>query len=175
MKIFERSYMRENMKNLLEKVSKTEGCIVIKGGHTDVSERCKNVPADVVEFYKLCGGAVLFVGSEYEIEIVRLEEFLLANPVIVGELCEEDISSQWYIIAKDLNNEYITIDTNSDRLGRCYDSFWDRHGVVGECSIIANSFCELVESILEYKGRGYYWLDDDFVSLGDAYEKKQAD
>ena len=55
---------------------------------------------------------------------------ILANPVIIGELCEEDISSKWYIICKDLEENYITFDSSVERNGRCYDSFWDRHGVV---------------------------------------------
>ena len=33
---------------------------------------------------------------------------------------------------KDMENNYITIDLAKERLGRCYDSFWDRYGVAGE-------------------------------------------
>ncbi len=33
---------------------------------------------------------------------------ILANPIIVGELCEEDIPSEGYIICKDTENNYIT-------------------------------------------------------------------
>jgi antitoxin YokJ len=55
-------------------------------------------------------GLVLFENEEYPIHIVSPDEFILANPVIVGELCEEDISSNWYIIGNDGNDEYLTID-----------------------------------------------------------------
>ncbi len=36
-------------------------------------------------------------------------KFKLANPVIVGDLCEEDISSNWYIKCNDGKNEFLTI------------------------------------------------------------------
>lgn len=116
------------------------------------------------------GGALLFEKADYSILIVPPQDFQLANPIIVGELCEEDISSDWYICATDRNGEYITIDLNPGRLGRCYDSFYDRHGVVGECSIIATSFTDLLERLIENRGRHWYWLQEDFIPLGDAYD-----
>ena len=96
---------------------------------------------------------------------------VLANPVIVGELCEEDISSKWYIICKDSDSNYITIDLATERLGRCYDSFWDRHGVVGECAIIARNFTELVMELFNSQGESLYWLGSDHQYLGDAYDE----
>ena len=88
-------------------------------------------------FYELCGGIRFFKGSKFEFIVVPPNEVILANPVIIGELCEEDISSKWYIICKDLEENYITFDSSVERNGRCYDSFWDRHGVVGECAVVA--------------------------------------
>ena len=49
-------------------------------------------------------------------------------------------------------HNFITIDLFKERLGKCYDSFWDRYGVVGEQPIIANSFTELLEQL--FKGKG---------------------
>jgi hypothetical protein len=97
--------------------------------------------------------------------------FVLANPVIVGELCPEDITAEWYIVAHAGSQETLTIDLNSSRLGRCYDSFWDRHGVPGSCKIIALSFTDLLRRLIENSGRYWYWLRDDFKSLGDAYDE----
>ncbi|AFJ61907.1 conserved hypothetical protein, phage SPbeta [Bacillus velezensis YAU B9601-Y2] len=94
----------------------------------------------------------------------------MANPVIVGELCEEDISSEWYIVCTDGKGEYLTIDLNEDRKGKCYDSFFDRHGIVGETQVIATSFTDLIQRLLENKGEHWYWLRDDFSTLGDAYD-----
>lgn len=59
---------------------------------------------------------------------------------------------------------------SKNRLGYCYDSFWDRYGVVGEQPIIANSFTELLEQLFKGKGGYYYWLQDNFECIGDAYD-----
>jgi hypothetical protein len=128
------------------------------------------LPADVEEFFELCGGAKLFIGADYAITIVSPDEFIRANPVIVGEDATDDISYDWFVIAKD-GGQYITIDLNRSRFGRCYDSFWDRHAVAGECQIVANSFERLLEQLVEGNGTYQYWLQNDFQSLGDAYDE----
>ncbi|MFM2479667.1 SMI1/KNR4 family protein [Celerinatantimonas sp. MCCC 1A17872] len=156
------------MELLLDRIRKIRDCEVLPShGLPNISNL---LPSDLVEFYKLCGGVKLFKNEEYCVEIVCPEELVLANPVIVGELCPEDISSQWYIIAKGGAEESITIDLAPERLGRCYDSFVDVHAVAGSCSIIALSFHELLERLIINKGKYWYWLRDDFQSLGDAYD-----
>ncbi|MHC5354591.1 SMI1/KNR4 family protein [Myroides sp. LJL115] len=113
---------------------------------------------------------VLFQNTEYSIKIVGADEFTRANPVIVGEDVEDDISYNWYIIAHDNNSQYISIDLTKDRLGYCYDSFWDRHGLVGEQPIIAKSFTELLKRLYNSKGKSWYWTESDFSFYGDAYD-----
>jgi hypothetical protein len=80
-----------------------------------------------------------------------------------------DISYDWFIIGKS-SEQYITIDLNPDRLGRCYDSFWDRHGVPADCQIIAKSFTDLLQKLFDGNGDYWYWLKDDFTYIGDAYD-----
>ena len=155
---------------LLDKIKNTPKCVVYKPCGLPVLNKGVELPNDLRAFYENCGGVSFFVDSEYEFTIVSPEEMVLANPVIVGELCEEDISSNWYIICKDIENNYITIDLAKERLGKCYDSFWDRHGVAGECAIIANDFTELVLQLFTNQGKGIFWLDEDFVYIGDAYD-----
>jgi len=128
------------------------------------------LPDDIKEFYNLCGGVSLYLSGESTANIVPPNEFILANPLIVGERCVNDITSNWYIVANDGNGDYLTIDLEKERLGRCYDSFWDSHGVVGECPIIANSFTEILERLIDNKGQHWYWLSDGFEALGDAYD-----
>ena len=128
------------------------------------------LPYDVIDFYTACGGVVLFEHSDYAVRIVGPTDVVLANPIIIGDLCDDDMSSDWYIIGDDGSDEYITIDFNPHRLGRCYDSFYDRHGVVGESSIIATSFMDLLSRLILNKGQYWYWLRDDFITLGDAYD-----
>ena len=44
-------------------------------------------------FYDKCGG-VIFNNTRFRFEIVSPKEIFLINVIIVGELCEEDISSE---------------------------------------------------------------------------------
>ena len=138
------------------------GVPVVNDGHI--------LPDDVLRFYTLCGGVSLYLNNDYSVRIVSPQDFVLANPVIVGEVCEDDISSTWYIVADDFNGDYLTIDLDASRLGRCYDSYFDVHGMVGGCPIIATSFTDLLRRLITNKGEYWYWLSDDFKPIGDAYD-----
>lgn len=127
------------------------------------------LPPDVEEFYRLSGGVTLFAEADYAITIVSPDEFVRANPVIVGEEAVYDISYDWFVVAK-AGEQYITIDLNKSRSGRCYDSFWDRHGIAGESQVVATCFERLLEQLVEGRGAYWYWLQNDFQSLGDAYD-----
>lgn len=127
------------------------------------------LPEDLRHFYEQAGGAVLFQGADHSIEIVEPVDFVRANPVIRGEPGEYDVSYNWFIVAQS-EPQYISIDLNLGRAGRCYDSFWDRHALRGDCPIISHSFTELLQRLIEGKGPCLFWLADDFVSMGDAYD-----
>lgn len=164
------------VKKLIEKIRKLPDCTVYpSNGLPKLDNNKHKLPDDIVEFYENCGGVTLFHSESYVANIVPPEEFKLANPIIVGELCEEDITSEWYIIVNDGNGDYLTIDLSNERLGRCYDSYWDRHGVVGECPIIAITFTELLENLVSNKGMQWYWLRDEFIQIGDAYDGVDVD
>jgi len=166
------------MFELIDIIQKTKGCILrppskipqIREGHV--------LPEDVLIFYQLCGGGVLFEESAYTFHIVSPEEFLLANPVIFVmpeeeffPATEDEISWSWYILGEgEMGNEYITIDLAPPRLGRCYYSFWDRYAMQGYSPVIALSFTNLLIRMLETQGREWYWEKSDFISLGDAYD-----
>lgn len=64
----------------------------------------------------------------------------------------------------------MSIDCAAGRLGRCYDSSWDRHGVVGECTVVALSFTELLQRLLNAQGTRWYWLTSEAPAYGDAYD-----
>ncbi len=94
-----------------------------------------------------------------------------SNKVILGEHgALGDRSDYWYLLARGSSGEGISIDLHPDRLGRCYDSFWDRHGLAGSCPVIALSFLDLLTRLMDSGGAHWYWLEADFGSLGDAYE-----
>jgi hypothetical protein len=126
------------------------------------------LPEDIRSFYQIAGGAVLFAEATYPVEVVSPEEFVRANPIIRREPIENDRSFDWFIIAQ-WEPQYITVDLNPARLGRCYDSFWDIHAMRGQCPVIACSFTELLEKLLVAKGQYLFWLALDFSALGDAY------
>ncbi|MCM3490000.1 SMI1/KNR4 family protein [Alkalihalophilus marmarensis] len=162
----------EKIKKLLTQIKNLPGCRVLEpNGLPSIDEASHVFPEDIKEFYTLCGGVILIEHEEYPTFVVPPDKFVLANPIIIGELCEEDISSNWYIICNDGKDEYLTIDLAKERLGRCYDSFFDRHGLVGETQMIATSFTDLLERLVENKGQYWYWLKNDFDSLGDAYDE----
>ena len=112
------------------------------------------------------------------VSIVPPTRCVIANPVILGEevaeqarrMKEEDISWSWYIIADCGMGGFITIDLDQQRLGKCYDSFHETHGLKENTAIIALSFTELVLSLYEKRGNYWYWLQPDVITLGDAYD-----
>lgn len=111
------------IRDLIEKVRAKVDCEILPPAGLPMITDRHRLPEDVEEFYRLCGGIRYFVNSTYSTEIVSPAEFVLANPVILGQLYEEDISSDWYIVARAGPEQLVTIDLNSKRLGRCYDSF----------------------------------------------------
>ncbi|MBL8716395.1 MAG: SMI1/KNR4 family protein [Myxococcales bacterium] len=157
------------LRALLDRVAETPGCTVHRPEGLPSVEAEEVVPADLRAFYEACGGMDLFVDATYPMRIVPPRELVLANPVIVGERCADDISCHWYVVARGGREEMITIDCSPPRLGRCHDSFWDRHGVAGSCAIVALSFTELLERLLEQQGGYWYWLADGAPAHGDAY------
>ena len=159
-----------DISQLFDEARTTVGSILMPPQGLPTITESHNLPTDLANFYRLCGGMTLFATLEYPITIVSPDAFVLANPLIVGELWEYDISSSWYIMSRDRNNEALTIDLHPSRLGKCYDSFYERHGVRGSCPIIARSFTDFFSRILNARGGYYYWLQNDFISLGDAYD-----
>ena len=128
------------------------------------------LPDDVRAFYERAGGAMLFQQRDFSIEVVPAAEFVRANPII--RLCdgEYDISFDWFIIARSGRTQYVTIDCNPQRLGHCYDSFWDVHALRGDSRVIAVSFTEFLDRFLNNTDDIWYWTRDDFVPHGDAYD-----
>jgi len=159
-----------NIQKLVSRLVSDESCKTTPArGLPDLPEGLE-LPSDLRAFYETLGGADLFPDAKYSMELVSPDDFLRANPIIVGEECQEDISFDWFIVGRS-GGQHVTIDLHPDRHGRCYDSFWDCHGVAGECAIIALSFSDLLHRLLEAGGTRWFWLCDDFAPLGDAYDE----
>jgi hypothetical protein len=157
------------MQRLLDRIGRTRDCTVVGPRGQPILRNGDRLPEDLAEFYRLAGGVSLFEHSTYPIRVVGPEDLARANLEIVGTDCPDDISDSWYIVARGGREEAITIDCSSERNGRCHDSFWDRHGVAGDCRVVALSFTELLERLFDSGGGYWYWLASDAPSYGDAY------
>lgn len=158
------------IKDVIDEIDNTQDCIVIKKTDKVECDLDYILPNDLHYYFQNYSEIILFSNSNYPVKIVGYDNFKKANPIIIGEYIENDITNDWFIIAIGNNSQYITIDLAKDRLGRCYDSFWDRHGVAGDNPVIAFSFTELLSKLLKAKGVYYYWLENNFEYLGDAYD-----
>jgi len=167
-----------SIEELLIRIRATPGCRVDAPTGLPVIGESHYLPDDLRTFYQLCGGLSLAENTAYSVTIVPPTKCVLATPVILGEEVAElvrrtegeDISWSWYILADYGNGDYLTIDLDRERLGRCYDSFHETHGLRGDTPILALSFTELVIALYESRGQYWYWLQPDFASLGDAYD-----
>ena len=128
------------------------------------------LPLDLRRFYELCGGADLFIGDDFECSVVPPSRFLPANDVILGERVPDDRSDFWYVVASTSEETLAVIDLAESRLGRCYDAFHEIYGVAGSMPVIADSFTDLIVSLLSNAGSHWYWLQPGWKSLGDAYD-----
>lgn len=128
------------------------------------------LPADLSRFYELCGGIELFLSEDYGITISPPGQLIPSNIAIIGEQYPDDITATWFTVGVTPDSDYVSIDLSSERNGRCYDSFHETHGLVGESPIIAESFADLLERLLQSRGGYWYWLRDDFRPIGDAYD-----
>ena len=162
---------------ILNQISNTPDCFVYPPNGFPIISPNHLLPNDLREFYMQSGGVLLFGSSSYPMVIVPPDEFLLANPLIFQKSAEEletpkvDISWSWYIVGKEESLlQYISVDLAPERLGRCYDSFWDCHASPGNSRIIAATFTDLLTGLLHNKVNYWYWLQTDFVPIGDAYQ-----
>ena len=156
-----------NIKDLVAKARHQGGWTVLDVADLPALPDGLHLPDDVSEFYKNCGGIRLAVGQD-EFHVVSPTDFVRSNDAILGETHANDRSHWWFVIGRS-GEQYVSIDLAPGRLGRCYDSFWDRHAVAGSCPVIAASFSEFLARLLDGDG-SLYWLAEDFVAEEDAYD-----
>jgi hypothetical protein len=144
-------------------------CVVREPLGAPKLEQSIQLPRDVIDFYNCCGGIIFFSDSDYCIDIVKPDDFVKSNSIILGEDVEDDLSNNWFIIAKN-KDQFIIIDLSDEKSGRCYDGFWDRYGLIGEMPVVAMSFTTFLNSFYENNGDYWYWLKEGFETLGDAYD-----
>jgi len=162
--------MPDQIDRLLDAARHADGCVVRPPAGLPAIGVGHVLPDDLRAFYGACGGVDLYLGALYPISLLPAAELVPANPVLVGEQYEDDRSASWYLVARSDQGEHVSIDLHPDRLGRCYDSFPEVHAVAGSSAVVAASFTDLFAQLLAARGGRWYWLEDDFRSLGDAYD-----
>jgi hypothetical protein len=158
------------MKELVDLLRGLQACVVKPSTGFPYVDQL-DLPEDLGRFYLECGGIELFTNKPYPLTLAEPGQFLRANPEIaMKDDPTGDISDDWYIIGRSGSTQYITIDLNPSRLGRCYDSFWDMHACPGDSPVIALTFTDLLTNLIRAQGDYLYWTQSDFVPLGDAYD-----
>jgi antitoxin YokJ len=148
-------------------------CQVLPPSGIPVVETGHQLPADLSEFYTLCGGMRLWEADVFPLRIVSSDRCVLANPVIIVGVSAAILAETrghcswtWYVVGEGPNGQYVTIDFAPERLGLCYNSSWEVHP--GNSTIIAYSFTDFLNRLADSNGQTWYWDDAEFVSLGDA-------
>jgi hypothetical protein len=81
-----------------------------------------------------------------------------------------DPSWNWHSVAAVEIGNYLSIDFGRVYNGRCYGSFWETDGQVGNMAVIAESLAELLRPLYNHKGEPWHWLEPGFQALGDVYD-----
>jgi antitoxin YokJ len=164
-----------NIAEIIKTISETSSCLVYPVENFPIVQPGHIIPEDIQVFYKVCGGANLFIDSAFPTVIVPPNKFIRANQVIFSHADSEqlanirdDISWSWYLVGIGRNSQYITVDLDPVRLGNVYDSFWDKHP--RDSTIISKSFSDLLLKLLESRGEYYFWDVQSFISLGSPYK-----
>jgi hypothetical protein len=163
--------MSGRLAGLLDAIGRDGDCSVgASGGQPAVG---RPIPGDLREFYELCGGVELFRSANYPWVISGVDQLVATNPVVIGTQVEDDITSTWYVIAREGGDSsaLISIDLGLRKPGWCYDSDWEVHGVAGSCAVLSHSFTDLLEALYLAKGDYLFWGSTEFAGLGDAYDE----
>jgi hypothetical protein len=159
------------VEELIDLAAASSRAVVLPSAGQPVVSAGHLLPQDLAEFYELCGGIeFLDTPQHYGVIISPPAQLLPTNPILIGEQVDDDITSSWYVIGRTFNSELISIDLHPARLGRCYDSFHEVHGIADSCEIIAASFSAMLTEFLHDPGEGWYWTSPGWPRVGDAYE-----
>lgn len=172
-----------HIEELVNRIRTLPNCTVIPPSGLPRTDEEHRLTDDIIRFYELCGGVTLFKDAPYSVRILAPDEVKQSTPIFwdeeimeaAQETLEYKISSGWYVIVDLHDSNYLSIDLNKKRRGRCYQTFWDSYAVIGETPIVASSFSDLLERLVENQGDYWYFLKDEFVPLGDAYDDVDLD
>lgn len=156
------------MRKIIKKISETPGCVLWPSSGLPKVSESHVIPDDVKAFYDLCGGAILFEGEDYSWRILPPEEFRLA----INDFDEIDTDKLdgFYFFADDFNGDYLAINFGHKNNGLVVDGFHETFGNEGDTPVIALSFGEIINRLLENRGGYPFWLNDKATIYRDWYE-----
>lgn len=125
--------------------------------------------APIEELYSQCGGIDFLHRGSVQVSIVSPSGYQRSNATLLGEEHPVDRSHHWFIFAT-FGTNFLSIDTALEREARIYDSFWDVHAVAGSCRVLADGPTDFIRKVLKSRKLPAFWLEEDFIALGDAYD-----
>lgn len=169
------------MKTVIEIINEakiTPGCILeLPSGMPALPDNF-TLPLDVREFYSLCGGIDMFPNENWGWRILKPSEVLRADIVLFEidyrrnpkEFDGTPSQSLFMIAVRGCGPDYISIDTDPARAGRCYDAFHDVHATESS-QLLALSFTELLNKLFEWRQNGYFWENAFYGYFGQPDNK----
>lgn len=157
--------MELNIQTVLAKLINMDGCVfypvAVDRGSINESVR---LPNDLMYFYEQYDGAILFKNSDYPFSIPKFSEFIRTDYLLLDfltpsefdEYTKNSITLNWYCIGEGESlSEYLSIDLSPERIGWIFICNWRIYA--GECYLIAKSFTELLNKIIESEGNYQFW------------------
>ena len=129
------------------------------------------LPGDLKEFYELAGGATLGCGRVCPgpVRILGPTELVRIDQAVLGEHVSTGPFSWWYALADVVDGNYISIDLSPEHQGSCLDSFHETFAEPGYVNVVASSFSDFLQRLLNHDDDSSYWLQDGFAPLGKAF------
>jgi hypothetical protein len=172
--------LSEDLESVLAVVAARADCRVLPAAGLPSVGTPLILPADLADFYRWCGGLMLFQGSLFPWRVSNAEQLVLAGPRLLGGVHQaaqiaaenpDDLTITCFVIADDGTGRttapHVLIDLHPARAGRCYAAGWDTFGLVGDMPIIALHMAGLIRWLLEAAGDAPTGGDRSF---GDAYQ-----
>jgi len=166
------------MQDRIERLRRDHHTLPAADAHSVAVARERGMPDDLLAFHEECDGAFLFEQSanswdfqaderSWKWRLLPLDEM---RPLTEILWIEEDSPlrsemNSWYPVLDVCDGNYLAIDAGTAHRGQCLDIFHETAGLAGEHRIIATSFRELLDRLLD-SGGAPFWLESGFDSPG---------
>ncbi|HEX6681617.1 MAG TPA: hypothetical protein VF062_02430 [Candidatus Limnocylindrales bacterium] len=171
--------MTGDLSAILAEIAGRPGCRVLPPAGQPPSIPDWDVPQDIAEFYRLCGGLLLFDQAPYAWRVSGPSGLVPASPrLLTPDLAArvaveypDDLTNGCYVIADGGNGmstePHVVVDLHPARAGRCYAAFWDTYGLVDQMPVVARDVAGLLRWLLASDPQTG---DAPDTAYGDAYD-----